>query len=430
MSQKTGFFSLKRNLRILFSPQPGQLRPVDGLRAISILLVLILHSFWFLTIFDPGATAFFYTSPAWLNAVYNGELGVDVFFVISGFLISCLLMEEYRKNGEVRFLRFYQRRFFRLMPAYLAAIALGLLMLPENQEYVWTNLLYINNLMPAETHFMPWTWSLAIEEQFYFLYPLLLVLALRFVPPKAFIWLATLLFVGSLVIRYGVIQHYQLSLPYCWYIDCENFHDVINHIYVKPWTRFGSFLPGIYAAYLHVYHRDSLEALFARRSRALSLWTLLALAIALTILFIPVNNQYASFPDSIGTIFYAAYRNLFTSAVGFVLLASLYSRSGTGLIAARVLSLRFFYPIGQLAYSSYLFHPFVFVIIYGVLYQSAAAMPLAQKIGIVMAVGIPVTLLVAMVIYLFIERPFMNMRSKLAKKPQLQKESGSYIIEN
>lgn len=419
MSKEAGFFSPRNNFKALYTPPASQLRPVDGLRGLSILLVLIIHSFWFLSIFDDKATEFFYTSPVWVNWVYNGDLGVDIFFVISGFLISSILMNEYRESGSIRFSRFYQRRFMRLMPAYVLAIILGLILLPKNQQFVWSNLLYINNLMPAETHFMPWTWSLAIEEQFYFLFPLLLMWSLSFQRKQVLFFIAGLLFLSSFLIRYLVIKHYQLSLPICWYEGaCEGFYHVIDSIYVKPWARFGSFLPGIFVAYLHVFHREAVVALFARREKLINICVMLAVLLALVVLFIPVNNQYVTYTDNFSVAYYVSYRNLFTMAVGVILLASLYCKQGVSCGIAIALSSRALYFIGQLAYSAYLLHPFVFGLIYTVLYQSAAALPFWQKIGIVITIGFPLTFLLAGVVYLFVERPFMNMRGSVEHRPQ------------
>ncbi|WP_461480858.1 acyltransferase family protein [Porticoccus sp.] len=405
-------FSLRRNLRLLLKPEAGQLRPIDGLRALSILLVLAIHSVWFLSIFDTTAPNFFYGSPVWLNWVFNGELGVDVFFVISGFLISSILMSEYRDSGGIRFGRFYQRRFMRLMPAYLLAMGLGLLALP-NKEYIWSNLLYINNLLPASTHFMPWTWSLAIEEQFYFLFPLLLLWVLRKRSPLFLAGLALAAFAGSLLIRYLLIQHYQLSLPICWYEkSCDGFFAVIDSIYVKPWARFGSFLPGIFAAYFHVFHRERLRETFRCYRGAVGLLTLLSVLTVLLVLSVPVNNQHASFSGFWSTLYYTGYRNLFTAAVGVILLASLYGDYGFSGWLARLLSSPVLYPIGQLAYSTYLFHPFVIGGVYTGIFQSAVELSSIQKIAMAAAIGIPMSLLVAALVYLAVERPVMNLRGR------------------
>lgn len=422
VAKPVGPFSVSNNLRILLKPQPGQLRPIDGLRALSILLVLAIHCVWFLSIFDEGAAEFFYGSPVWLNWVFNGELGVDVFFVISGFLISSILMTEYRNSGTIRFAHFYQRRFMRLMPAYLLAMGLGLAALP-NKEYIWSNLLYINNLLPAVTHFMPWTWSLAIEEQFYFLFPLLLLWALRRRSATFLITLAVGAFGGSLVIRYLVIHHYQLSLPICWYENaCEGFFDVIDYIYVKPWARFGSFLPGIFAAYFHVFHRDIVAGLFSRYRVAVNLLALMALITVVVILSVPVNNQQVSFPEGWGTLYYVCYRNLFTTAIGMILISSLYCDYGVSGWLAKVLSSSVLYPIGQLAYSTYLFHPFVIGGVYTGIFQSAAGLPVIQKIALATLLGIPLSLLIASVVYVFVERPFMNMRGRQRKLPEVLAE--------
>jgi len=419
MSNETGFFSLKNNFSALHTPPPNQFRPVDGLRGLSIFLVLIIHSFWFLSIFDDKATEFFYASPVWLNWVYNGELGVDIFFVISGFLISSILMAEYRDTGGIQFSRFYKRRFMRLMPAYVLAIILGLLMLPENQQYVWSNLLYINNLLPAETHFMPWTWSLAIEEQFYFIFPLLLVCSLGLKKKNALFFLVGVLFLSSFLIRYLVVKHYQLSLPICWYEGaCEGFYRVIDSIYVKPWTRFGSFLPGIFVAYLHVFHQEAVVRMFDRQVRRINILVMLAVLIVLIVMSIPVNNQLITYSDNFSVAYYVSYRNLFTVAVGMILLASLYCKKGLSRGIAIGLSSRALYFIGQLAYSAYLLHPFVFGLIYAILYQEAADFSFWQKIGVVITIGFPLTFLFAGIVYLFIERPFMNLRGKVKRLPE------------
>jgi peptidoglycan/LPS O-acetylase OafA/YrhL len=142
----------------------GNVPALDGLRAIAILLVLSVHDFRF----PPG-----------------GTVGVDLFFVLSGFLITTLLLEERNGTGRIRFRAFYVRRARRLLPGlagllivYLAATtAAGQAhLLP-----VAAGALYFGNVVVASGHSMSGLgrlWSLAEEEQFYFVWPfLLLVLA-------------------------------------------------------------------------------------------------------------------------------------------------------------------------------------------------------------------------------------------------------------
>lgn len=150
---------------------------LDGIRAIAILAVLWHHS--------GGQTLL-----KW-ELFERGYLGVDLFFVLSGFLITHLLIKEKRTKGSISLSKFYMRRTLRIFPLYygylFALLAwtaathspkLGM-MLSSLPYY----LLYISNWMPAEKyHFFHRAWSLAVEEQFYVLWPAL-VLSVGFYRP-------------------------------------------------------------------------------------------------------------------------------------------------------------------------------------------------------------------------------------------------------
>jgi peptidoglycan/LPS O-acetylase OafA/YrhL len=141
---------------------------LDGLRAISIAMVLLSHL--------AGTRNF----P--LRNLPVGELGVRVFFVISGFLITTLLLTEHGRTDDISLRRFYLRRTFRIFPAYytylvviVLAAALGAVRLhPGDAAHAFT---YTTNYHPdpGRAWWMGHTWSLAVEEQFYLLWPALLV---------------------------------------------------------------------------------------------------------------------------------------------------------------------------------------------------------------------------------------------------------------
>lgn len=145
-------------------------RPVlDGLRGIAILLVMLMHT----------------------QLLPNGYMGVDVFFGLSGFLITTLLVEEWEKHGGISLKRFYGRRARRLLPA-LAVILVACVIVnatlytlagwPLGMKLLTTSL-FVNNWMVTLDHArlgsLTPTWSLAQEEQFYLLWPLLLLALLR-----------------------------------------------------------------------------------------------------------------------------------------------------------------------------------------------------------------------------------------------------------
>ncbi len=145
---------------------------LDGLRAISVLIVVLGHS--------------------GLQAIVPGGLGVTIFFFLSGYLISTLMLEEHDRTGGINILHFYARRVFRLMPPLIVTLAVayaltyyGLLAGGITGKGLAAQLLYFanyyglffdrGNTVPDGTGIL---WSLAVEEHFYIFYPLLMTLLL------------------------------------------------------------------------------------------------------------------------------------------------------------------------------------------------------------------------------------------------------------
>jgi peptidoglycan/LPS O-acetylase OafA/YrhL len=153
---------------------------LDGLRAVAILVVMLFHS-------NP-------------NILVGGYVGVDLFFVLSGFLITSILVDEYRSTGAIDVPRFYLRRFLRLGPALLFMLAGYLLIAPlawpgepHGRDALFTALYLTDFTLPAGMgpRHLVHSWSLAVEEQFYLLWPLLLVPLLR--SKRAVAWLLLVL---------------------------------------------------------------------------------------------------------------------------------------------------------------------------------------------------------------------------------------------
>ena len=150
---------------------------IDGLRAVAVLLVLLFH------------TEFGFS---------GGYIGVDVFFVISGFLITSLIIKNQQKE-QFDLAMFWGRRIKRIVPAAFVVVVVTLLagawiLLPEDYEQlaestIYQQLMLANNFFyqnlnyfdgPSETKALLHTWSLAVEEQFYLVFPLLLILLRRY----------------------------------------------------------------------------------------------------------------------------------------------------------------------------------------------------------------------------------------------------------
>ena len=181
----------------------GYRKDIDGLRALAVLPVILAH--------------------AGFSWIPGGFLGVDVFFVISGYLITALLLRELSETGKVKLGNFYLRRARRILPALFLVIVVTavfswFILLPEElsrfgESIVWTTLFSSNIFFALETdYFAPdaslspllHTWSLAVEEQFYLFFPLILILlwkrGRRWVIPSTLL----VIFIGSLILaQYG-----------------------------------------------------------------------------------------------------------------------------------------------------------------------------------------------------------------------------------
>jgi peptidoglycan/LPS O-acetylase OafA/YrhL len=160
------------------SSLPGSERNIpslDGLRAVSILLVLLAHSAWFLPRIITQSSPFRFI-------VGNGMHGVAVFFVISGYLISTLLLRELASTHSISLRRFYFRRTLRIFPPYYAFLAvMGVLWAGHVIKLDLTSFVaaatYTWACNPhATSALLTHAWSLSIEELFYLLWPLCLLL--------------------------------------------------------------------------------------------------------------------------------------------------------------------------------------------------------------------------------------------------------------
>ncbi len=176
----------------------GYLPGLDGIRAIAVMGVLLYHAGW--------------------SALPGGFLGVDVFFVLSGFLITTLILEEMSRSGRVDFRRFYLGRARRLLPAVL------LMLLVVGAVVTWwaqdaarqfgadalASIFYVNNwwYIVSEQSYFEFTgrpallkhlWSLAVEEQFYLIWPALAFLIVRRSSRRTLRWVALGLAVASTI---------------------------------------------------------------------------------------------------------------------------------------------------------------------------------------------------------------------------------------
>jgi len=399
-------FSVMRNIRTLMLG--GELRdaPLDGLRALSILWVVAFHTVYGYGILAPDASAAPIFAHRGSILFLMGYLGVDVFFALSGFLIGRLLLSEFEKTNGLNMRSFYLRRAFRILPAYYVVLALLAASLKGYHANIWANFLYVNNFLSVNDQYMSWAWSLAIEEQFYLAAPLLMLLLLRR-DRKTQGRLLVGFLVFAVLLRAGIYRWANLDMNLGFALPKGDPTSVryFDVLYGKPHTRYGGLLAGIYVAWLL---RDKSFKLTSSQRGIITFASLVSLAWALVPRFIWTGAP--SDPRALVTAVYITEHYAISAAAAGLILVTL-APGGATTLAHRVLSLKVFYPIAQLSYSAYLIHPLVIMGTYSGMDLKGTALRMRDfpVYAVAFAVG---TLFVSAIIYVFVERPFMNMRSR------------------
>ena len=353
----------------------GRQHALDGLRIVAVAGVFLFHT---LTGFAPG-----------------GSVGVDVFFTLSGFVITLLIMKEYRSTGRLRVGVFYAKRLARLWPALLAvcaAVVIVALIFPSSgwggQEasaipaaaYVMDLANYGafgsstggNALSPA--------WTLAVEEQFYLVWPLLLLVMLRFWKVRTVAWITAVLAAAFLLERFLLVSG---GAP-------------LARLYNGPDTRADELLLGCAVALvltsispgsrLHV----SLQA-GVRRGGPLA-----GLALVIAVFTLKEPDKPGAWFDLFWTAGPAALALLAALVIGWLVLQP------DGLIS-KVLSHRWLSRPGRdLSYGIYLWHLPVFILL----------IPLVPSLAVRVLLTAALTLLMAYGSFRFVETPIRRWASK------------------
>lgn len=354
---------------------------IDGLRAVAVISVILFH-----------------LNSSWLP---GGFLGVDIFFVISGYLIGGILFRELSTN-TFSLKNFYLRRMRRILPAFFAVVIFvlvvgGQLMVPGSDEWnntrssaLWS-VFFSGNIFSAQNtdYFAPAVemqplnhlWSLGVEEQFYFLYPLILLVIM-------------------FVVRSASKQGAKLNTPVIWVLVLltvlsfsraffpMSYHDTELVAYYLPHLRFGELLIG---GILAVAVSNVTKEISSTRANVVGSLGLLVLVICLTISF---PNKTPWFPG-----FAAAIPCIAAAAV-------IYSGLGTNWVK-KFLSNRAVVFVGKISYSLYLWHwPLLAFAHY------CLGRQLTPQVQVTVAV---LTVLFSIASYYLIEQPLRHRQWKFAR---------------
>ena len=336
---------------------------IDGLRAVAVLPVIFFH--------------------AGFSLFSGGFVGVDVFFVISGYLITTGLLNEL-EQGTFSLVKFYERRARRILPALFLVLLVSIpvayeLLLPADMKDFTLSLaavtLFASNILfwrdtdywdaSNELNPLVHTWSLAVEEQFYLFFPLLLLLTWG--------WGRATMFRVLILIAAASLMLAQWSAKNA---------PIANYFMLH--TRAWELLIGAAISYLHFFrHTGNSETFPSRLVRE----ALAGIGLILIIYSIFTLNENAPFPGIIALI----------PTIGAGLL--LYAATGDTLVGS-ILRNRMLVGIGLVSYSSYLWHQPLFAFSRHISQESLGA---GQLWGLILA-----TFFIAYFSWRFVEQPFRS----------------------
>lgn len=361
------------------TPKRSHYPALDGLRGVAILLVVLYHNFGF------------------IRHSYFGWLGVDLFFVLSGFLITSILINDINEPGFLK--KFYVRRVLRIFPLYYFVLILLLLVFPavgyfnteldyfvSNQWWFWT---YLQNWLfsfqlTEDAKILTHLWSLAVEEQFYLVWPFVILL-IRSPKKLFFIMLTVLSFV--IVARSAI-----------WLYKIED----LNYTTLYTFTRIDGICIGSMIALLMKFKPKLI-------SNNLT-YIVLGLA-ALNFIFYFLNQQNKNGYPYFAFVGYTTFCAMFG-----LLLHEIVTTSNTSFVN-KLFSFRPLRFFGKISYGFYIFHWPVFMMSYTSFFyflkRNIELPDRSIKISAAL-LSTSLALLISIISYYFFESYFLRLKKKFA----------------
>lgn len=389
------------SLRTLFglTPLANQYPALHGLRVLGILSVIQIHLSFELAVkglLPAKGGLFTLSQKIWF--------GMDLFFVLSGFLIGNILLSADGALGARKILRFYARRSFRIVPLYYVVL-LGLAWMRPldalQRAQLPRELLYLTNYSDVRHVVMFWGWSLCVEEHFYLAVPFLVIALAKLRSHRSRLLFLTVLWASAFGVRALVVHARVVPLDAAGYF---------RHVYIATHTRYDTLVAGIFLAYVHRHFGEAIVRAFARP------WIRRVAALAGATLFFallfppPVLATAISSLLALGTI---------TSAAWVIVLLHLLSVDSA---ASRLLGRPIFLRFATLGYGVYLVHmPLVLAVGIGAFRWLHVELDVPEGVAFLLGVGavFGVALAIAYALHLVVEKPALRARDALvAPAPQ------------
>lgn len=361
---------------------------LDHLRAVAIVLVLLFHY------------EFYYGVPKWLSTFSSfGWSGVDLFFVLSGYLIADKLFREWDARGKIDFKGFYLNRFLRIIPAYLAVVGLYF-SFPNLQEGrglqpLWKFLTFTQNIsIDMFRNTFSHAWSLCVEEHFYLMLPILLHLIFsRKITHRAIYFFVAVAVLGVLI-RYSIWEIF-VAPTY----GRTRIMVAIKDIYYPTYTRLDGLLVGIAIASIFRYNPSFKAKIVKHGNLLLALSLMLLLATYFLFDGSIVSTKFAS----LAVILFGF--PLVSLAYGFMVIAAMSPNCILSKYKFKLTAI-----LATLAYSMYLSHKIINHVV-NTQFKYVLAMESYQVFSFCLFGSV----LGGLTLHLIVEKPFLILRDTLKK---------------
>ncbi len=377
---------------------PGHsLAGLDHLRALAIILVLLFHYRLF-------------GHPDWvLSSGVFAWTGVDLFFVLSGYLISVQLFASIAQGRKISMGEFYIKRTFRIIPAYLATLALYFL-IPAFNEYAgkapfWRFITFTQNFGLDQRYSRSFShaWSLCVEEQFYLVLPLLIILMLFLKAGKKAFILLPAIFIAGFIIRAFVYDNYVVPVK-----GSADFNMLwVKAIYYPTYNRLDGLLAGVGIAAINVFK----PGLFKRITKYGNI-TLLISIVLIVIAYFMCLDRYSF----LGTVFGFPMVSI---AYGVLVLAAL----SPGCVLYKFRS-KITASVATLSYSIYLTHKGIFHLTQ----VNLGKLGIDLNSNLMILPCLLFALLGAVIMRFAVEKPFLKIRERILANMRKKKMEGKLKI--
>jgi peptidoglycan/LPS O-acetylase OafA/YrhL len=389
-------------------PPRNQFAALNGLRGFGAWLVVLIHVAVFTGVLPLKTKPKAELSP-FLISINGFWVGLDLFFVLSGFLIGRILISNLVKRGELGFRDYFIRRWFRIFPPYYVVLTLALLWYVQAEmgpmmfflrgydiaavrATAWANYLYVANYAIPVDHpnVISWAWSLCVEEQFYLFFPLMLLGIFRARSASTRAWLIGL---GLVIPLLGRLVAY-LRDPGIVLLD---------GFYYQTHNRVDEIFVGVMIAYAFVVWNDGLRALCQRLSHGV--W-LIGVALILSVWVFGGLQERGFFAVVLQF-------HLMALGAGFLMLNGLFNDNAV----TRFFAHPFWYPFARISYGTYLLHAYVLFWVVGAYagFADPTKLSVLGFLGFFLVVMLATELL-AVVSFLVIEQPMLDLAERLTRR--------------